>query len=61
MEKLNKKAYEELKQTVTALTIEKFYLQNALDKACKRLESFDATSEKHWDKERWKEWCIKNG
>ena len=55
MEKLNKKAYEELKQTVTALTIEKFYLQNALDKACKRLESFDATSEKHWDKERWKE------
>ena len=53
------KAYEELKQTVTALTIEKFYLQNALDKACKRLESFDATSEKHWDKERWKEWCLK--
>lgn len=60
MEKLNKKAYEELKQTVTVLTIEKFYLQNALDKACKRLESFDATSEKHWDKERWKEWCMKN-
>lgn len=60
MEKLNKKAYEELKQTVAALTIEKIYLQNALDKACKRLESFDATSEKHWDKERWKEWCMKN-
>lgn len=34
-------------------------LEKALDKACKRLESFDATSEKHWDKERWKEWCLK--
>ena len=34
-------------------------LEKSLDKACKRLESFDATSEKHWDKERWKEWCLK--
>ena len=39
-------------------------LEKALDKACKRLESFDAMSycppEKHWSKEKWKEWCIKN-
>ena len=38
---------------------EKERLEKSLDKACKRLESFDATSEKHWDKERWKEWCLK--
>ena len=39
-------------------------LEKALDKACKRLESFDATSycppEKHWRKEKWKEWCMKD-
>lgn len=42
---------------------EKERLEKALDKACKRLESFDATSycppEKHWSKEKWKEWCLK--
>ena len=54
-----KKAYEELKQTFVALTIEKVFLQNALDKACEKLESFDETSEKHWKKEKWKEWCMK--
>lgn len=35
-------------------------MEKALDKACKRLESFDTTSEKHWDKERWKEWCLED-
>lgn len=38
-------------------------LEKALDKACKRLESFDEMSycppEKHWSKEKWKEWCMK--
>lgn len=38
-------------------------LEKALDKACERLESFDRMSycppEKHWSKEKWKEWCMK--
>lgn len=63
MEKINKRAYEEMKQTVTKLIIEKNFIELALDKACKRLESFDAMSycppEKHWSKEKWKEWCMK--
>ena len=39
-------------------------LEKALDNACTRLESFDAMSycqpEKHWRKEKWKEWCMKD-
>lgn len=53
-----------MKQTVTKLIIEKNFIELALDKACKRLESFDAMSycppEKHWRKEKWKEWCMKD-
>ena len=39
-------------------------LEKALDNACTRLESFDAMSycppEKHWRKEKWKEWCMED-
>lgn len=33
-------------------------LEKALDKACKRLESFDSVAK--LEKENWKEWCMKD-
>ena len=53
----------ELLGVIKVIYSENQLLYKALDKACTRLESFDAMSycppEKHWSKEKWKEWCLK--